>query len=467
MPRKVAVNTLNASTADILNTIRANASLEYQNLVPVVNTETDIPKVGQVIYGYPALANQFLSALVNRIALVRVKSATFNNAYARFKKGYLEFGETVEDVFVNIANVRTLSAEKAEARELKRSLPDVRSAFYAMNWTAQYPVTVQDVDLQQAFTSWTGVQDLIAKIVESVYLAEEYDEFLLFKYLLIKAISHGQMKPVSIGSTPQEGAVAFRGTSNMLTFMSNKYNEAGVLTATPRDRQCIFMDAQYNATQDVEVLATAFNMDKAEFMGKVELIDDWTSFDNERFAVIRSESDMLEEVTADELALLANVKAVIVDEDWFQVYDNSIRFTEKYVASGLYWNYFLNTKKTFAHSPFANAVVFVTADTEATAPESVTVEITGKDVTEEATVLTLSAEVDGAMLVGGSYNFVQTEALTSAGIAVHKYGALIIPASETATECTLVVNVNGKEYTAATNVSATKTVGDTVTCNPA
>ena len=126
MPRRVAISNLNASTLDILNTIRANASSEYQSLVPTVTSETDIPKVGEVLYGYPALANQFLSALINRIALVKVKSAVFNNAYKELKKGYLEFGETVEEVFVNIAKAREFSAEKAPARELKRSIPDVR-----------------------------------------------------------------------------------------------------------------------------------------------------------------------------------------------------------------------------------------------------------------------------------------------------------------------------------------------------
>ena len=116
MPKRIAVNTLNASTLDILNVIRANASLEYQNSVPDVTQVSDIPKVGEVIYGTPAFANQFINALVNRIALVRVQSATFNNPYAILKKGYLEFGETVEDIFVQIAQVVDYSAEKAAAR---------------------------------------------------------------------------------------------------------------------------------------------------------------------------------------------------------------------------------------------------------------------------------------------------------------------------------------------------------------
>ena len=91
MPRRIANTTLNASTIDILNVIRQNASLEYQNNVPEVTQAQDIPKVGEVLFGYPALANQFINALVNRIALVRVKSATFNNPYSRLKKGYLEY----------------------------------------------------------------------------------------------------------------------------------------------------------------------------------------------------------------------------------------------------------------------------------------------------------------------------------------------------------------------------------------
>ena len=165
MPRKIAVSTLNASTVDILNTIRANASQEYQNLVPEITKADEISRVGEVVMGYPALANQFLSALVNRIASVRVKSATFNNAYAQFKKGYLEFGETVEEVFVNICKAREFSAEKAEARELKRSVPDVRSAMHIMNWRVQYPLTIQHRDLERAFLSPDGVTDLIAKTI--------------------------------------------------------------------------------------------------------------------------------------------------------------------------------------------------------------------------------------------------------------------------------------------------------------
>jgi hypothetical protein len=467
MPKRIAVSTLNASTMDILNVIRQNASYEYQQNVPEVTKASDIPRVGEVIYGTPAFANQFINALVNRIAIVRMQSATFNNPYSVLKKGYIEFGETVEDIFVSIAKGVDFDPEKGKSREFKRTFPDVRSAFHTMNWRVMYPVTIQDEDLKQAFLSLEGVQNLIAKIVDSVYTGAEYDEFLLFKYLMIKAISHGKMKPESIGDGTdlKESAVAFRGISNLLPFISSDYSEAGVKTNTPKNRQIIFMDAKFNAQFDVNVLASAFNMNKADFMGRLFLIDNWTSFDNERFDVIRENSDGIEEVTAEELALLANVKAVIVDENWFQIYDNNNKFTEKYVASGMYWNYFYHTWKTVSSSPFANAVVFVTDEASVALPKTLTCEIITKDVSEEAIVFAISADTDGASLAPNSVHFIQTEALTTAGIAVQKYGAIIIPTSQSATEITIEAEVNGTVYAGTTTITSTSEVGTTVTMN--
>ena len=360
MAKRIALNTLNGSTVDIMNVIRSNASFNYQQSVPEVTDYVQVPVVGEVIYGTPALANEFLNALVNRIALARVKSATFNNPYRDLKKGYIEFGETIEEIFVEIAKVRLFNNEKVDEYEFKRTLPDVKSAFHAINWKVQYPVTIQDEDLRMAFTSENGVRDLIARIVDQIYTAAEYDEFLLFKYLLIKGVNAGDIvtRDISSGSpTLTDYATEFRATSNELLFMSNKFNSYPVYNTTPRERQRIFMSARFNAQFDVNVLASAFNMEKADFMGRLTLMDDWTTFDNARWAQLVSEGNAVSAVSSDELTAMNGVKAIILDEEWFQVYDNLARMTEKYAASGLYWNYFYNNWKTVSWSPFANAVV--------------------------------------------------------------------------------------------------------------
>ena len=462
MARRVAHSTLNASTIDILNVIRKNASLQYQNSIPEIAVETDIPRVGEKIYGTPALANEFINALVNRIALVRIKSATFYNPYTDLKKGYLEFGETIEEVFVNIAKVREFNVEKADERENKRTISDVRAAFHVINWRVQYPVTIEDEELRQAFLSIDGVQDMIARIVDSVYTAAEYDEFLLFKYMMIKAISHGKMHPVAIDSTEDfdENAVAFRGVSNMMQFMKKDYNEAGVHTTTPREDQYIFMDAMFNARFDVKTLAAAFNMEKADFIGHLKLIDDWASFDNERFEVIRAQSDMLEEVTAEELAIMENVVAVLIDQEWFQVYDNNNKFTEKYAASGMYWNYFYNVWKTVSNSPFSNAIVFVDSSITPAAPESIKIKVESRDVDPASGTVSLILMADPSTpITMGTPKLIQTESATALAVACQDYGVVMIPPTAIGESFVLSFELNGEIYDANSqrwdNVSST------------
>lgn len=461
--RKIAATNLQATTIQILNTIRANASLEYQNLVPEVVKATDVPKVGEVLLGYPAMANQFISALLNRIALVSVKSATFNNPYREFKKGYLEYGETVEEVFVEIAKAREFSVEKAEARELKRTLPDVRSAFHVMNYYVQYPVTIQEEDLRRAFLSLDGVQDMIARIVDSVYRAAEYDEFLLFKYMLIKAYNNHTMYRQTIANTTTDAAKAFRAMSNKLTFITTDYNAEGVHVNTPREDQYIFMDADYNAAFDVDVLSAAFHMEKADFMGRLMLIDSFTSFDNERFENVIEGSDQLATVTDAELTAMANVKAILVDREFFQVYDNYMKFTEKFVAAGDYWNYFLNVRKTVSYSPFSNIVAFTTAVAETP--------ITSYPLTVDS----ISMDADGNRVIAFAtpdnrdIKFIQDEDLVAAGIAVKPYGLFIVPAKNLSTNADItsfvvyadVENATGKLSAEVT--LSTLTVGATVT----
>lgn len=455
MPKKIAVSTLNASTIDILNTIRANASAQYQSSVPTISQTNDIPKVGEVLVGYPALANEFLSALINRIAEVRVRSAEFNNAYAMLKKGYLEYGETVENVFVQITKAREFRVDKAPAREFAVTKPQVQAEFYSMNYRVQYPVSITDEEFRMAFLSASTVEDFIARIVSAVTTAAEYDEFLLFKYLIIKAVAHGKMFPMAVsGSDTKDWAVAFRGMSNKLTFMSDKYNIAGVHTVTPKSSQCIFMDANFNATFDVNVLASAFNMDKADFMGRLFLIDDFTTFDNDRFDEIRAGSNQIASVTSEELALMASVKAIILDEEWFQIYDNLSRFTEQYVASGLYWNYFYNVWKTVASSSYSNAVVFVDstdASSYLSLPDVINAKIGTLNTDGVNTVFTVEFDA-GTLLKGSAVEFVQTSDNTTDGIAVHKYGAFIVPIAKSTAEC--VVNINGVAYESATRSGA-------------
>lgn len=467
MARKVYNTTLNASTIDILNVIRANAGLQYQAQVPEVETLDDIPKIGDILYGYPALANTFLTELMNRIALVLIKSSMYNDPYKVLKKGEIDYGETVEEVFVEIAKAREFNPEKTKEREFQRTLPDVRTAFHVINSRLQYPITVQDVDIRQAFVSAEGVRDMIERVIQSIYTGWEYDEYLLFKYLLIKGVSSGKMYPVAFDSSNMANAAkVFRSTANKLTFLSTKYNAAGVHTVTSKEDQVIFMDSDFAAAYDVDVLANAFNMTRAEYTERLFLIDDWTTFDNERFDEVRKGSDQIEEVTDEELALMANVKAVILDREWFQFYDNVTKLTEDYAGSGMYMNYWLNKWNTVSSSPFSNAIVLVDNVADTADPDSVRFEVTSKDIAETATVITVEPSVEGATFAAGSFQVIQTVDAVTNSIAITKTGSIVIPAKSSTVDIIVeVASTSGTRYRAAAAINANVEVGTLITLN--
>lgn len=364
MATKPKVVTLTNSSVDILNVIRENASQNYRDYVPKATADADaIRQIGAVIMDYPNLQNEFLSALVNRIGRVLITSKMYSNPWAMFKKGLLEFGETIEEIFVNIAKPFQFDQAVAESEVFKREIPDVRAAFHIMNYQKFYKSTISNDQLRQAFLSWEGITDLIAKIVDAMYTGANYDEFLTMKYLLARHILDGHMYPVQIPTVSTENMKTIvsdiKGISNAMEFLSTEYNLTGVATHTPKANQYMLINSKFDAVMDVEVLASAFNMEKAEFLGKRVLVDSFGKLDIARLAELFKDDPTYIEPTSDELTALDKIPAVIVDKDWFMIFDNYQNFTEQYNGQGLYWNYWYHVWKTFSVSPFANNALFV------------------------------------------------------------------------------------------------------------
>lgn len=363
MPTVPKTQTLNATSVDILNAIRNSASSNYRDFVPTANnTVESIRGIGEIIMQYTPLQNEFLNALVNRIARVIITSKMYSNPLSMFKKGLIDFGETIEEIFVNIANPHQYDVEESENKVFAREIPDVRAAFHTLNYKKFYKQTIQNKDLNQAFLSWDGITDLISKIVNAMYTAANYDEFVTTKYMLAKAIIDGRLTAITVDANDAKGAVTkIKGVSNSLTFMSNNYNVAGVQTFTDKNDQYLLVNSQFDSEIDVEVLASAFNMSKAEFMGHRILIDGFGTLDVARLSALFKDDPNYEEPSQDTLTALNAIPAVLVDKNFFMIFDNMYEFTENYNGQGLYWNYFYHTWKTFSMSPFANALVFVPA----------------------------------------------------------------------------------------------------------
>jgi len=363
MPVRPEIKVLTNSSVDVLNAIRNSASVDYRNYVPIATPNAEsIKAIGAIIMDYPNLQNEFVSALINRIGRVIITSKMYSNPWARFKRGFLEFGETVEEIFVELARPFQYDPAVAESTIFKREKPDYRSAFHVMNYQKYYKVTIQQEQLREAFLSWSGVNDLISRTIESLYTSANYDEFLTMKYLLATHILNGHLYPVAIPAVTAANmksiASTIKSVSNQLEFMNTDYNIAKVHQHTEKRNQYLIVNASFDAVMDVEVLASAFNMNKAEFLGNRVLIDGFDKLDMERLSVLFADDPNFVQFTSAQLETLAGVPAILVDEDFFMIFDNLNEFRQADNGEGLYWNYWYHQWKTFSVSPFSNALIF-------------------------------------------------------------------------------------------------------------
>lgn len=460
------------NSADILNVTRSEIGGTYADMIPsAVKVGDTLPNgraatrsdsiaslrgIGEIMMTYQPLQNAFLSALVNRIGRVIITSRLYENPWAGFKKGLLEYGETIEEIFVNLAKPYQYDPTVAESEVFKRRIPDVRASFHSMNYQKFYPTTVSNDQLRQAFLSWQGITDLIGRIIEQVYTGANYDEFIVMKYMIAQAALKGEINSVKIPTVTSENARAV--TTSMvaqarkLSYMTSQYNLAGVKTYTDPSSLYMILTTDIESIFDVEVLALSFNIDKAELIGRQIGVDGFGVIDEERLAEIFADDPYTNYVpfTSEQKTALSSIAGLMVDESWFMIFDNFYNMTEIYNPQGLYWNYFYHVWKTFSISPFSNAVLFTTETPAITSvavtPNTVTVK---KGMTTQFTanvVNTGFASKEVVWSVKGS---------TSTKSTIDSNGLLTVSSGETNASLTVTatsVYNNNKKGTATVTV---------------
>lgn len=327
---------------DIINAIRNSGSSQFQQYVPLANAE-NVAQVGAGILMTSALANEFITSLVERIGLVVIRKVTLKNQLKRFKKGQMPQGRTIEEIFIDLAQEHQYDAEDAENTVFKREIPDVKTLFHERNRQSFYKQTIQDDSLKSAFTSWGNFEGFLAGIINAMYNSAEVDEFKYMKLLIENYYSKNlftQVK-VDVPSSSTTAATEFikklRATALKMTLSngSREYNSLAVHTRSDMGSLHLIIDADLAATVDVDVLAKAFNMDKTNFMGHITIIDGFAS---------------------------EGLEAVLMDEEFFMVYDTLQKMETIRNPQGLYWNYFFHQWQVLSTSRFANAVAFVSGD---------------------------------------------------------------------------------------------------------
>ena len=360
--------------AKVFNVIRENASKVFMETVPSA-TEDNIQTLSNILFNdaYQPMLNEFVTNLINRIGLTIIRNKTFSNPLSILRKGSVPLGTDIQDLYENPAEAEQYElSNTAMAKLLTITDPDTHVAYYRRNRKDLYTKTISRENLQGAFISWEKFESYISAITTSLYSGNYIDEFELTKSLVDGAYDNNKVIVETVSPvTDETSAKAFikkcRSLFTKMKLPSTKYNAyskfsgaKGVIkTWTEDDRFVLIVTSDVMAEVDVDVLARAFNIENTKFLGRVIEVD---SFENEE------------------------IQAILCDEAWFQIYENLMRFDEFYNARTMTWNEYLHVWQTYAICPFANAVVFATAQPKPATAVSVSDVSVAEDATANVTV---------------------------------------------------------------------------------
>lgn len=327
-------------TQTLVNAIRNSAGLSEITQV-WDGSVTGLQNFGAAVNSLPRHQNSFLNELIDRIGLVVIEQADLRNPLKSFKRGTMEFGRSVQEIFTDLVKAQSFNPEDAETTLFKRNPPNTKVLFHD-NWRKEmYPTTIEEEELQHAFVSVERFESFIVTIYNALYNSNEYDEYVWMRALLESYINNGFASYVAVSApidqvTSQAFVKAARATSKKLTLPqgSRLYNNSGVMTRTPEERLWIIIDADLEASIDVDVLAYAFNMDKASLKDRTIIIEGFAT---------------------------TGLQAVLIDQNIFQIYDKEFKIRTIENPKGLYWNVYLHVHQLFSMSRFCNIVAFMSA----------------------------------------------------------------------------------------------------------
>lgn len=471
------------------NNVKANNSVELLsyiiNQTPELRENIKLPVqgesingIGKIIMKNPVYKNAFLNT-VNLIGLTVITRNHWENPWKKFTdKGDLTYGQQVREIIVDIANVYDYNQFVNRPHDfIKTEIPNVLSYIHEINYQKFYKTTTSDEQMAMAFERG-DLFTLIDQIVNSLYEGDEYDSYLVNKYMLARRILDGTVTAVQIEDlatkTDREVVAEIKGYSNDMTFRSPNFNPAGIRKATAFEDQFAIVSTKFDAKFTTNVLATSYFRSDAEMKANMEMCDGFGNFDDTRLAEIFAKRDdegniipneYVDEyvpLTENEKALLNTIPVVLVGIDFFQDrwygLDNMAegRKTEFFNPQTLRTNHWLHRWGSVSSSPFENAIVFTS---NAQGVTSVTVSPATATVS-----LGQSLDLSAVVVTTGFANkavawSVDADALED-GVKIDSTGHLTIPADATVETITVTAT---SIYDNTVTGTATITVAENVT----
>ena len=380
-------------------------------------TETNAKAFGEAMRKYDPQMNEFMNGMVNRLIYGWTRNAEDKNPFAIMEKGTIEYGYTIEEAYADALSVEDWTAcDSEDFSELFGVEPArVYTLFHSINFQKKVKASISDRLMRRAFTDWGELNDMIARIVRTLYSSMLGAERKAAASLLAIAHEGGFAYPLKINAFDITAVNAEEMRANAIfeqamvhrlaVNASREYNYMGVSTLTDIDDCYIFVTPEYMAAQGVEVLAMAFNMEKAEFLGHVIEVGDFGGAEDD------------------------GCIGFIVDRNWFQIWVEGRQMTYQYNAAKRNWNYFYFSDAIYSFSQFANCIELVSAKKTITG-----VTVTASQSAPKCAATQIQATITNGAEAGGWYSKLNwsISGNTSRKTFISPFGLLYVGADETA-----------------------------------
>lgn len=377
-------------TSVLLNAIRTTASSAYQDEIPIATAENIVDVGAKVLNAPTAIRNEFMSNLYNKVGLTLIDSPVVENQFSFLKKGTLEHGQMIEDIYVGLAQSEPYitgmsNGEYPDPFAITKA--EHYSAFYSTILSRQYRQTRHLTDLKKAFHSAGGVESFLAGLMNALISAENYDDMRMTIATVARQVEEGlveEAKPTgkfkgvvhlltefnAIDANEQVTVDDCFQNRNFLKFMTNQlkkfskrmkhlrsdYNIAGVQQNMPLASQRIMMLEDVTVDFETELLAWAYNQGKLE-IGGIDGIDSWYSVGAGHTPVTATPENIQVKGTFGKTGAIC--LAVLYDQDMVKIYNKERIASDQPNNAGNYHNVFMSLEDIYACSPYKNFVAFL------------------------------------------------------------------------------------------------------------
>ena len=358
-----------------LNSIRETAIRDnklYSEYVEEILPSTDIGSWALPILEFPKVMNEFVPALVQQISYIQIERRLYRNPLSVLDGDEIPLGSIGEEIYINPVVGRRFNVDDM-AGLLAKYEADVKIQYHPLNSDVQYPLTITRAKIKDAFRSWDELENFITANTNALYNGAYIDRYNMTKDLIASAYK-GNNVQVEVVSAISSEATAKTFIKNLRTkFLdfqtpTSKFNAWGkvggygneIITWTPKEDIVVIIRNDVLSEVNVDVLASAFNMDKTDLLGNVIGVNDFDVYEN-----VKLDDRIVRRKIYDGSKIIC----MIADRRWFRIRNVELVMDEFYNANSRTWNFYLNDVRAYNYSLFANAVVFATEmpDVKATA----------------------------------------------------------------------------------------------------